>query len=89
MTNYLNSLRSWYQTQRFYFRRRVGRTVVGDELVSTVFIGVPGFYIEQPYETMVFGDYDDGVVRRYKTRKAAKEGHWRIVNQLRQDLYQN
>lgn len=77
--------RQWWR-YKFYWRRRVGLTIVGNEQVSTVYISVPGLHIEKPYETMVFGDYDDGIQVRYRTRREAKVGHWKIVNDLRHEF---
>lgn len=71
--------------------RRVDRTVVGDKLVSTMFLGVDhSFGVGDPelFETMVFNNdktnyaSHDEYTRRYATMEQAQKGHKEVVSQL-------
>jgi hypothetical protein len=71
------------------------RIVARDELcggiiVSTVFLGIDyNFLSSGPpilFETMIFGGDFNHEMRRYPTRAQAKEGHARIVRELRGTL---
>lgn len=66
--------------------RHVEMTEAGGGKVSTVFIGLDygTFGDGQPllYETMVFGGVMDGYVRRYTSRRAAREGHEEVVRDV-------
>jgi hypothetical protein len=80
--------------------RSVGKTKVGDLLVSTVFLGLDHNYQEEGppilYETMVFDEdhkcVDDwagessfwGEVQRYSTREEAQAGHEATVNAIKE-----
>lgn len=62
--------------------RHVGKDMVGDKLVSTVFLGLDHGFGSKPalFETMVFGA--DGLeedCQRYETFEQAKKGHSRWV----------
>ena len=59
-------------------QRRVAETIVGDARVSTVFLGLDHGCGDDPpvlFETMVFGGVHCGLMKRYTSLKAAKEGH--------------
>ncbi len=68
----------------------VGRTQVGELLVSTVFLGLDHnharvIHPELPtmcFETMVFGDSKSSVEDRYSTWEEAEAGHHEIVRRL-------
>ena len=71
--------------------RRVERTVVGDKLVSTMFLGVDhSFGVGEPelFETMVFNNdranyaSHDEYTRRYATIEQARDGHREVITQL-------
>lgn len=57
-------------------KRIVGRDVIDDVTVSTVFLGI-NHGIEKPlwFETMIFDGPDDGLCRRYQTWEQAELGH--------------
>src|SRR5262245_42750654 len=64
----------WFETAD----RTVARTVIGDVLVSTVFLGMDhGFRSPDPvlWETMIFGGEHGGEQWRYTSREAALAGH--------------
>jgi hypothetical protein len=69
---------------------RVADTDVEGIRVSTVFIPTlvspydhGGRHIKQPFETMVFGEHDEGMSKRYATWAEAEEGHEEIVAELK------
>lgn len=66
--------------------RTVGKTVVGDYVVSTVFLALDhnfGGGIPILYETMIFGPDDaQSDTWRYATVEEAQEGHERVVAAL-------
>lgn len=69
-------------------KRRVALTQVGDNEVSTVFLGVDHNFSGQGppvlFETMVFDkDGKDIDCRRYCTWDEAEKGHWEIVEALK------
>lgn len=64
--------------------RRIGFTEVGEDTVSTVWLGIDysfGNSLPLIFETMVFPDCD--ICERYSTLEQAKAGHERIVQELR------
>lgn len=65
----------WFETAD----RHVGKTEVGDSVVSTVFLGVDhSFSAGGPplwYETMIFGKGFEDEQWRYSTKEEAQEGH--------------
>lgn len=66
--------------------RVVGKDTVGDQKVSTVFLGLDqsfGAGVPLYFETMVFGGKNDQHMERYDTWLHAKEGHDRIVEDVR------
>jgi hypothetical protein len=70
-------------------RSRVAETEVEGFTVSTVFIPTlvsaydgDARHIKQPFETMVFGEQDEVMSRRYETWAEAEEGHKQIVAEL-------
>jgi hypothetical protein len=72
-------------------RRIVARTVIGEKVVSTVFLGIDNqlFFSGVPlvWETAVLGaDGDVVVVARYSTRQQALDGHHATVRDLREDI---
>ena len=72
----LHTWAAWFEK----FDRQVGRTMVGDLLVSTVFLGLDhNFYGGPPllFESMVFKDgLDTGILCwRYSTWEEAEGGH--------------
>jgi hypothetical protein len=72
--------------------RRVDRTIIGGGDVSTVFLGIPhigpGPAMDFLFETMVFGTGTEFDERqwRYRTMAEAKQGHWKVVDLVRQAL---
>jgi hypothetical protein len=66
--------------------RIVGKTVVGDYEVSTVFLGLDhsfGGGVPILYETIIFGPDDaQSDMWRYATAEEAREGHERVVAAL-------
>ena len=82
----------WYsqprgQRPRMVTEQRVGRTQVGEFLVSTVWLmGIDhSFMSDVPilFETMVFGGQWDQELDRYATEEQAMRGHLRVVDRLR------
>ena len=67
--------------------QRVGRTVVGECTVSTVWLfGIDHGWGGGPpiiFETMVFGGEHDQQLRRYCTEESAMRGHLETVDRLR------
>lgn len=67
--------------------QRVGRTNLGDFLVSTVWLfGIDHGHGEGPpliFETMVFGEPYDQELQRYSTEEQAMRGHLETVDRLR------
>lgn len=66
--------------------RRVARTVVGDIVVSTVWLGLDhGFVAGRPiiFETMTFGDQWNKEMARYGTEEEAMRGHLDVLDRLR------
>lgn len=58
--------------------RKIAEDMVGDVLVSTVFLGLDHSFGNGPpllFETMVFGGPLDGDQDRYETREGALLGH--------------
>ena len=70
--------------------RRIDRTEINDDVyVSTVFMGLDHRFEEGQallFETMVFGGKYDETQERYSTLGEAKCGHYRIVEQLRNEI---
>lgn len=68
--------------------QRVGRTVVGETTVSTVWLfGIDhnwGDGVPIIFETMVFGGVHDQELRRYSSEEAAMRGHLAVVDRLRE-----
>ena len=66
--------------------RAVAKDSVGNEVVSTVFLGIDHSCTRDGppvlWETMVFGS-DNEVVQRYTSLKDAKSGHKEVVKMLR------
>lgn len=69
---------------------RVAHTDVEGTSVSTVFIPTMVLpydheerHVQQPFETMVFGEHDEVMSKRYATWAEAEEGHEEIVADLR------
>jgi hypothetical protein len=87
----------WYDKKKYEQRfrwvteRRIGRTIVGDFTVSTVWLhGIDhGYDGRAPiiFETMVFNSRDDGLYNeeldRYSTEEQAMRGHLPVVDRLR------
>jgi hypothetical protein len=75
----------WMQGARD--ERMVARSVVGEVLVSTVFLGFNHNFKEggKPilWETKVFGGDLDGDGERYSSKFDAEEGHERMVEHVR------
>lgn len=73
----------WYERAN----RRVARTVVGNQEVSTIFLGVSQTFFSgnRPlwFETMVF---PDGICYRYATFEQARKGHNWVVRELEERL---
>ena len=58
--------------------RRLFDDLVGDERVSTVFLGMDHGFGKGPpvlWETMVFGGQHDGFQQRYSSKASAMAGH--------------
>jgi|SRR5580698_2169976 hypothetical protein len=67
----------------------IGLDHVGDERVSTVWLGLNHNWMPGPpliFETMIFGHTYDGYQRRYSTKEQAAEAHRQIVANLRLGL---
>lgn len=66
---------------------RVGRTVVGQSTVSTVFLGLDHNFVKGPpilWETMVFGGKLDSYTERCSgSRRDAQAMHRRIVKKVK------
>lgn len=77
----------WFQKSD----RHVAQDVVGDALVSTVFLGIDrrhfGGGAPLLFETMIFGGPHDQWHDRYDTREAALEGHKRAVFMASEGLH--
>jgi hypothetical protein len=68
----------WLQTAD----RHVGKDIIGEALVSTVFLGIDhsfGGDVPILFETMIFGGRHDHWQTRYATREEALAGHNRAV----------
>ena len=88
--------RDWFESTQaeWAVERRVGRTKVGDMLVSTVWLfGINHQWCDGPpliFETMVFGPKVEGdynhPMRRYSTEEDAMRGHLSAVDRLRNGL---
>lgn len=66
--------------------RTIAKTVIDGRLVSTVFLGLDHSFSGGPpilFETMVFDNGDDDMMRRYATRAEAIGGHAETVEQLK------
>lgn len=73
----------WFETAD----RIIGRTIVGKETVSTVFLGIDhnlGGKKLHLFETMIFPDGE--LYKRYSTWKEAEEGHNIAVEVLKKGL---
>lgn len=69
--------------------RHVGLTEVGDEVVSTGFLGInhaPPGEIPILFETMIFSGDQDRLLRRYSTWHEAEVGHQTAVEMLKAGL---
>lgn len=62
----------------------IGRTNIGDVLISTVFLGLNHGFGERDlwFETMVFGGTDNEAMERYETLDQAKHGHEKAVRAI-------
>lgn len=71
----------WYASHD----RHVGKDEVGDQGVSTVFLGIDHGFGSTPqwFETMVFGGLNDEYQERYQTYAEALAGHKRIVESVK------
>lgn len=66
--------------------RHVAKTGVGDNWISTVFLGLDHSFGGGPpvlFETMIFGGKHDEYQERYVTWDAAEAGHARAVRMVR------
>lgn len=76
-----------YRRDKWGTEQRVGRTEVGEHLVSTVWLfGIDHQYGDGPpliFETMIFGDPWNNELRRYSTEEEAMRGHLEAVDRLR------
>jgi hypothetical protein len=74
----------WFNTPG---NRRVAETIVGDYIVSTVFLGIDHRFSDkgkpQFFETRIFGGVRHEEMYRYATWDEAEAGHRRIVELLR------
>lgn len=69
--------------------RHVAKDVVGDVLVSTVFLALDHSWGDGPpqlYETMIFGGQHDEYQERYATKEAALAGHDSALAMVRDSL---
>lgn len=67
-------------------KRRVAKTMIGEVMVSTVFLGLDHRFGEgRPlwFETMVFGGEHDDELERYTTVEESRLGHERWVDKVR------
>ncbi len=76
-----------YPRRKWVTEQRVGRTVVGEYVVSTVWLmGIDHQHGDGPpllFETMVFGGDYDNELWRYATEEEAMRGHLDVVDALR------
>lgn len=71
---------------RWGTERRVARTVVGDIIVSTVWLGLNHDYLTGVpiiFETMTFGEPWNNEMERYSTEEDAMIGHLMTLTRLR------
>ncbi|OFB37957.1 hypothetical protein BA059_16810 [Mycolicibacterium sp. (ex Dasyatis americana)] len=83
----------WYDTTKHgnkysstMSNKRVACTVVGDIVVSTVWLGLDHeHYTDVPiiFETMTFGEPWNNKMERYSTEEDAMRGHLRVLERLR------
>lgn len=69
--------------------RRVAEDQIGDQRVSTVFLGIDHRFGEGPpvlYETMIFGGPHDEFQERYNTKAEAVAGHEAACRMARRAL---
>jgi hypothetical protein len=69
--------------------RVVARDLVGDIVISTVFIGLDHRFGDGPpliFETMVLGGVLDQEMERYSTYDEAEAGHQSMVERVRKSL---
>ena len=79
-----SSVEHWTEwSQKNPTRKVIGKTKIGDDLISTVFLGLEHGYwpdLNILWETMVFGQScNDQYQERYSSHERAVEGHERIV----------
>lgn len=81
----------WYDTKKHGQKyrgseSRVARTVLGDIIVSTVWLGLDHQHFAGPpviFETMTFGEPWNNEMERYSTEEDAMRGHLRVLERLR------
>lgn len=69
--------------------RTIAREVIGDVIVSTVFLGLDHRYSgETPvlWETMIFNGEHDQYQERYTSHEDALEGHQNAINLVNESL---
>ena len=79
------TLNEWGRKHQDKDYKILGSTMVGDELVSTVWLGMDHGWGEGApviFETMIFHGPHDQWQDRYTTEEAALAGHKRVVNAL-------
>jgi hypothetical protein len=75
----------WFETAGE--KKRVGFDTVGEDYVSTVFLGLNHEYFGgEPlwFETMVFGGPLDGECERYTTYEQAELGHKKMLARMKE-----
>lgn len=84
-----NNLTDWAEWMENH-DRTVGKTMVKDILISTVFIGLNHNFLNPAnpllFETMIFGGKHDPDCRRYSTWEEAQEGHKKIVKLVENNI---
>lgn len=84
------SLDEW--SKAFEEERHIGDDTIGGQRVSTVWLGINHNWGSGPtliFETMIFGGPHDKYCERFATEEGARQGHWRIVQALRQGVDPN
>lgn len=75
---------AWMQIRQ---HRIIAQDRIGDIGVSTVFLGIDHNFVDVGppvlWETLLVGGPRDGEIQRYQTQDAARAGHAKILNSLR------
>ncbi len=79
----------WFEDASTNGERTVGRKMIGNVLVSTVFLALEHSFgaetsIPLLYETLVFGGKLNQEMERYSTKEQALEGHQAMCKRVRE-----